>query len=125
MERRNSHEFNEYRGASIKGRGGRRGRGRGRGRGKGRERERGGRRKIGGKGRRPLWCRRPMRGVRGRDFGSRKLGEINNQYCQDKIVLSVSYEILKELINKDENEIIQILSKYKDSSEIFEKNVNF
>ena len=66
-----------------------------------------------------------MRGVRGRDFGSRKLGEINNQYCQDKIVLSVSYEILKELINIDENEIIQILSKYKDSSEIFEKNVNF
>ena len=117
MERRNNHEFNEYRGAPIRGRGGRRGRGR--------EKERGGRRQIGRKGRRPLWGRRPMRGARGRDFESRKIVKIHNLYNQEKIVLSISYEILKELINKDENEIIQILSKYKDSSEIFENNVNF
>ena len=108
MERRNNKGFNEYRRTSMRGI-----RGRGRGRG-GRE----------GRGERPSRGRRSMRGVRGSDFEKRKRGQIHNQ-CQDKIILSISYEILKELISKDENEIIQILSKYKDSSEIFVNNTNF
>ena len=68
---------------------------------------------------------RLMSGVRGRDFESEKRGQIYNQNYQDKIVLSISYDILKELISKSDNEIIQFLSKYKDSTEIFVKNTNF
>ena len=98
MERRNNHEFNEYRGEPIRGRGVRRGRV--------------GKRRIGEKGIRSLWGIRPMRRVRvRRDFESEKRVQIDNRYDQDKIVLSISYEILKELISKDDTEIIHILSR--------------
>ena len=112
MERSSNHGFNEYRRTPTRGI---RGRGRG-GRGRG-----GG----GGEGGKPSRGRRSMNRARGRNFESRKRSQISNQNYQDKIILSISYEILKELISKDENEIINILSKYKDSSEIFANNANF
>ena len=111
MERSSNHGFNEYRRTPTRGI---RGRGRG-GRGRG----------GGGEGGKPSRGRRSMNRARGRNFESRKRSQISNQNYQDKIILSISYEILKELISKDENEIINILSKYKDSSEIFANNANF
>ena len=128
MNRRNNYGFNRYRGTPIRGRGGKGIQGRG---GGGMQR-RGGR-GIQGRGGRGIQGRRGrqsrdnrlMSGVRGRDFESEKRGQIYNQNYQDKIVLSISYEILKELISKSDTEIIQFLSKYKDSTEIFVKNTNF
>jgi len=111
MERSSNHGFNEYRRTPTRGIRGIRGRGRGRG--------------GGGEGGKPSRGRRSMNRARGRNFESRKRSQISNQNYQDKIILSISYEILKELISKDENEIMQILSKYKDSSEIFVNNTNF
>ena len=128
MNRRNNYGFNRYRGTPIRGRGGKGIQGRG---GGGMQR-RGGR-GIQGRGGRGIQGRRGrqsrdnrlMSGVRGRDFESEKRGQIYNQNYQDKIVLSISYDILKELISKSDTEIIQFLSKYKDSTEIFVKNTNF
>ena len=102
MNRRNNYGFNRYRGTPIRGRGG-----------------------IQVRRVSQSRDRRSMRGVRGRDFESEKREQMNSQHYQDKIVLSISYDILKELISKSDNEIIQILSNYKDSSEIFVKNQNF
>ena len=95
MVRRNNFRFNRYKRTQMKGRGGGRGGGRGRGRGRGR----GGRFP---RGRRPM---KEERGVRRREFESGERGKMTNQYYQNEMALSISYEILKELISKDENEI--------------------
>ena len=90
-----------------------RGRGRGRGRGM-RERPT--------RGNRGMW-RGPIRGNRGRkgppirdsSFISSNREEINT-----KNGINFSYEKIKDIINKDDNEIIQYLMNFKDLSEVFE-----
>ena len=58
---------------------------------------------------------RPQKGV------SRRM---NNDLYQNKNAIHFSKEMLKNLINKEGNEIIQILTKYKDTPDIFGNSIN-
>ena len=72
---------------------------------------------------------RPERGIR---RGYRRGGRpqkgvsrrMNNDLYQNKDTIHFSNEMLENLINKDDNEIIQILTKYKDTPDIFGNSVN-
>ena len=65
----------------------------------------------------------PHRGRRPRNSLDKQSGRTNNNHCKNNNGIHFSYEKLKEINNKDDNEIIQFFMNFNDLPQTFENTL--